>query len=187
MSNKLCDQSISTSNFWIAAITIAIRPFTPASDLHPWSCITNPREKERERDILQGHVNCKVQKSNRLCDQSISTSHFWIAPTTIAIRVFTIDLHPWSCLHHKPERERDIECVCPHVIVSPLPVTRKLLRVKKEEISAAICLGDLPCSIVEPCTRKVFFTTCATKFFHILGTGLHAIHILGEGDTRIRL
>jgi len=84
------------------------------------------------------------------------------------------------------ERERERECVCPHVIVSPLPVTRKLLRVKKEEISAAICLGDLPCSIVEPCTRKVFFTTCATKFFHILGTGLHAIPILGEGDIHIR-
>ncbi len=76
--------------------------------------------------------------------------------------------------------------MCPHVIVSPLPVTRKLLRVKKEEISAAICLGDLPCPIVEPCTRKVFFTTCATKFFHILGTGLHAIPILGEGHTHIR-
>jgi hypothetical protein len=53
-------------------------------------------------------VNCKVQKSNRLCDQSISTSHFWIAPITIAIRLFTpaSDLHPWSCITNPRERER---------------------------------------------------------------------------------
>ncbi len=106
-SNRLCDGSISTSHFLIASITIAIRLFTPASDLHPWSCITNPRERERE--ILQGHVNCKVQKSNRLCDQSISTSNFQIAPITIAIRVFTpaqICIHSPACITNQRERER---------------------------------------------------------------------------------
>ncbi len=117
-SNRLCDQSISTSHFWIAPTTVAIRLFTPASDLHPWSCITNPRERE----ILQGHVNCKVQKSNRLCDQSISTSNFQIAPITIAIRVFTpaqICIHSPACITNQRERERDRVCVSSRDCVTP--------------------------------------------------------------------